>query len=210
MKRLAVIALIIGLAAPSLAIGADVHIGLSGHSVAMGHVNELIETFEVDAGVALSPLRVAAGIEATAPVFSLGRIGTLAAGARYLMARTASRDASAAASLLGLLVRAQFGFGNWTATLDVIGSRGTFSFAEARFVGLSGLGAGLGGSISYRLGLTDRLGITAGVAAQWMAFNEMRDSGGQKYRGRGTPFVDFSGISASIGLTWSLPERRDG
>lgn len=209
MRKLVSLA-ICGLVALALpAVATDLTIGLRGFTVSMGHINGLIEEFEQDAELDLSPLLAGAGIEADVGIFAMGDRGSIGFGGRGLLVRETFRDVTITASLVGLFARAEFAFGKWMAHVDAGGHRGTYSFPAARIPGLSGWGAGLGGGVAYRLPLTERFALALDLGLAWLPVPEMSDADGQKYRGRGTPFMDFSGISASIKLTWLVPERSN-
>jgi hypothetical protein len=191
-------ALLLGLSAGASGFSGEI-VGLS---VAMGHVNELIDGYNADADVELATLRAGVGVEVAGDLAIVGSAITLGAGGRGLLARTTKRDVSLTASLVGLFARGAYAAGPWRASADVGAYFGSLSFPSARLVGLRGLGVGLAGRIGYVLPVTSALGFDIHVGLEWLPVQEMTDSAGQKYRGRGTPFMDFSGLSASIGVIW--------
>jgi len=184
-----------------LAIGAA-SVELGAFTVVMKHVNELVESFEQDAGTDIGRLSVGMGVEADIDVLSIGPATSVAVGGRALFSRQASRDIEVEASLLGLYARGRLAWGRLAVAVDVGGHRGAFSFAEARLVGLSGWGGGVGARVEYGLPVLDRFEVRASVGLRWLPVYEMKDVAGQKYRGRGTAFMDFSGIVASMALNW--------
>jgi hypothetical protein len=209
MRRLVAIALsgVLVCALPTLA--ADLAMGLSGFSVSMAHINTLIEEFDPDTELDLSPLRTGAGIEVSGTVLPIGDIGSIGVGGRGLLVREVSRDVSINASMIALFAQGKVALGRWMASVDAGACYGMFSFPTARLVSLSGFGVGLVGRAGYRLPVSERFALTFDLGLQWLSVPEMKDAVGQRYRGRGTPFMDFSGISASIGLTWVIPERSN-
>lgn len=209
MRKLAAITLSLALVCVLPVLATGVTIGLQGFSVSMEHINDLIEDFGDDGERGLSPLRTGAGCEISGSVLPIGGIGSLGLGGRVLFARVTSGDTTVATSMLGLFARTALTLGRWIAQIDAGVYRGTYSFPAVRAVDLSGWGAGLAGTVGYALPLSERFALAFDLGLRWLPIQEMRDPAGQKYRGRGTPFMDFSGISASIGLTWMVPERRD-
>jgi hypothetical protein len=209
MRKLIVVALAlsVGLGLSTLAV--DLTIGLGGFSVSMEHINGLIEGFEQDAELGLSPLRTGAGVEANAALLPIGGSGALGFGGRGLFVREASRGVSITASMFGLFAQGGVSLGRWLATADVGAYYGTYSFPASRVVDLGGWGIGLAGRLGYALPVSERLAIVLDLGLRWLPIQEMKDPSGQRFRGRGTPFMDFSGISASIGLAWGIPERSD-
>lgn len=209
MRKLVAIALsgVLVCALPTLA--ADLAMGLSGFSVSMAHINSLIEEFDVDAELGLAPLRTGAGVEVSGTILPIGEIGSLGVGGRGLLAREVSRDVSINASMIALFAQGTLALGRWRASVDAGVCHGMFSFPAARVVSLSGFGVGLVGRAGYRLPVSERFALAFDLGLQWLSIPEMKDAGGQRYRGRGTPFMDFSGISASIGLTWVVSERSN-
>jgi len=203
MRKLCIVTLVVLAGCiPAFTAAAGPSAGVSGFTVSMGHVNELIRSFGQDSQVEIEELRVGIGMNAAVDILSLGDMWSFAVGGKGLFARESSRDVTVSSSLIGLFARATFSLGRLQADLDLGAHRGALSFPDARLLGLSGWGAGLALRVGYGLPITDRLGVTASLGLQWLPVMEMRDGAGQKYRGRGTPFVDFSGIAGSIALNW--------
>jgi len=184
-------------------------IELEAGTVAMANVNALIDDFNEADVPELAHLNVGVGLGGAIPVYRFANFGILSVGARGTIARQSARDASIVATSLGLLARFDAAFGRWTGSGEFYAGRGQLDFAAERLAGLTGWGLGLGGSISYGFPVMKRLSATAAVGFRWHPISEMSDDSGQKYRGRGTPFVDFSGLSASIGMKWMVSERSD-
>lgn len=190
--------LLLGLSLGASALSAE----LLGFSVAMGHINELVDGFNLDSEVELGALRAGAGIELAGDVATIGSAVSLGVGGRGLLSRVSERDVAATALLFGVFGRGTYALGRWFASGDLGAYLGSFSFPSARLTGLRGVGLGLGGRIGYALPFTDRLGLDIQLGLEWMPIQQMTDAAGQKYRGRGTPFMDFSGLSVSIGVIW--------
>jgi len=209
MTRLFMIALCGVLVFALPALSTDLAVSLSGFSVSMEHLNTLIEEFDPDTELGLSPLRTGASAEVSGTLLSLGDIGSIGLGGRGLLVREVSRDVSINASMIVLFAQGEVALGRWVAIIDAGACYGVFSFPAARLASLSGFGIGLVGRAGYRLPVSERFGLTFDLGLQWLSVPEMKDATGQRYRGRGTPFMDFSGISASIGLTWMIEERSN-
>lgn len=179
--------------------------GLVGFYAPMDYTNTLIDLFETDTDLVLPEIHIGWGLRGDVPLFSFLENGRLGLGGRGLAARTGARDVSVQSSLLGLYGWADYRIGNWRFAVDVGGYRGGFSFPAARYVELVGWGGGIVGNISYRAISAWNFSLGSTLSMQWLPINEMQDGSGQRYRGRGTPFLDFSGISVSIDLAWSTP-----
>lgn len=194
--------LILGLLLVSSTVLGASSVALNGFSVAMEHVNGLIDAYGQDTGTDVESLRVGIGVEADVEVMSFGASTAVSVGGRSLFVRESSRDITVSASLIGLYARAAVTLKRWAFAADLGGHRGAFSFPSARLVGLAGWGGGIGASVGYGIPVTDRIGLRLALGLRWLPVYEMEDGAGQKYRGRGTPFVDFSGIAVSMALSW--------
>jgi hypothetical protein len=203
MRRLVVLAVCVVLGGVATS-ASDVTVALFGFASSMEHVNTLIEEYEVGVDQDLGEMHTGAGAELGMGLVSFLRTGRIGWGGRGVLARLSTRDASIRSSLIGVYVKAEQSFGRWVAGADVGAYWGAFSFPQARFVGLTGWGPGVTGSVAYRLPLLSHIAFGADVRLQWLPIVEMKDAEGQRYRGRGTPFLDFSGVSASIELTWEF------
>ena len=177
---------------------------LVGFASPMANVNSLIDQFELFADLQLPEMHTGVGLTITAPLLSFLERGRAGVGIRGLATRMTSRDVSVRASLIGLCGMVDYRIGDWSLGIDLGAYRGGFSFLAARYVGLFGWGGGAVARVGYDYVLTSHITIDLDIALQWLPVYEMRDSDGQRYRGRGTPFLDFSGISASIGITWDF------
>ena len=179
--------------------------GLVGFYSPMDHTNTLIDLLETDADLVLPEIHTGWGLKGGVPLFSFLANARMGLGGRGLAARAATRDVSIQASLLGFYGWADYRIGNWRFAVDIGGYRGGFSFPAARYVELVGWGGGIAGSVSYMIIAAWNFSLGSTLSMQWLPINEMHDGSGQRYRERGTPFLDFSGISVSIDLGWSTP-----
>jgi hypothetical protein len=114
-----------------------------------------------------------------------------------------TRDVSASAGLIGFIFGAKLDVAHWQFSGGFGAQRGTFELPAERLVGLAGWGACLEAGAGYELPLGPKLSATLTLRGQWAPIHEMADRTGQKYRGRGMPFVDFTGLSASMGINWA-------
>lgn len=204
MRKLVIlIVFMISWAVPSSAL--EVEGGLVGFYARMDHTNDLIDLFEVDGDLVLPEIHTGWGVRGDVPLFSFLGTGRIGLGGKGLAARAATRDISIQASLLGFYGWADYRIGNWRFAVDVGGYRGGFSFPAARYVELVGWGGGIAGSVSYMAISAWNFSLGSTLSMQWLPINEMHDVAGQRYRERGAPFLDFSGISVSIDLGWSTP-----
>ena len=183
----------------------EVEGGLVGFYAPMDYTNALIDLFETDSDLVLPEIHAGWGLRGDVPLFSFLGNGRIGLGGRGLTARVGTRDISIQASLLGFYGWADYCIGNWRFAVDVGGYRGGFSFPAARYVELVGWGGGIAGSIGYLAISAWNFSLGATLSMQWLPINEMHNGSGQRYRERGTPFLDFSGVSVSIDLGWSTP-----
>ena len=201
MRMLGVlIAIVIVCATGAYAV--DLGGGPVGFFASMSHVNSLIDTLATDNMITLPALHVGWGMNMDVSLFSFMENMNTGLGMRYLNARTGARDVSIGASLAGLYAWTGYRMGAFHFAVDIGGYRGTFSFTAARYQNLVGWQAGATGSINYVAIATGHFSLGAAVSLQWLPIDEMHNDTGQKYRGRGAPFLDFSGISVSILLSW--------
>lgn len=190
----------------STASALEVGGGLAGFFARMDYLNTLIDLFETDNDLVLPEIHTGWGLKMDIPLFSFIESGWIGLGGRGLVARATTRDISIQDSLLGLYAWGNYRIGSWRLAVDVGGYRGGFSFPAARYVELVGWGGGITGSISYTAICVWGFSLGSTLSLQWLPIYEMHDGVGQRYRGRGTPFLDFSGVSVSIDLIWSSQE----
>lgn len=194
----AVLLLCSSIMASGIPLNVDVSIGYVG----LGHVNGLINDFADEYGADLSEMHVGVGGGLEIGAMRVLGAGEVTFGGRGLVSQQTGRDASVSASLLGLCLGLGYDTGRLRASVDVGAYRGALTFSEARYVDLVGWGPGVAAQGEVRILSRERLSATAGLSVRWLPIYEMEDSSGQTFRGRGTPFLDFSGISVSIGLQW--------
>jgi len=175
----------------------------------MEHINSLIDSFDNETGTGLGPMRAGVGVTLGMPIIAYGDFATLSVGAEGLMARRSSSQTTAIASCIGVLAEVSMAFGPFRASADALICRGSFDFPGERLVGLSASGVGVRGSLGYTLQTAGRLVAELSLGYRHLPFTEMMDGAGHTYRGRGTPFMDFSGITASIGIEWMVSERSN-
>lgn len=113
------------------------------------------------------------------------------------------RDVAASAGFLGFCLGAKLDVARWQFWGGFGVQHGAFELPAERMVGLGGWGACLEAGAGYDLPLGPNLSVTLTLRGQWAPVYEMEDRAGQKYRGRGVPFVDFTGMSASMGINWA-------
>jgi len=195
----------IGLTACGLSLSGDFQAALVSMEHINGVIGDLVEATDVD----LQPLSVGFGFGAAVSLLELARIGTLSVGLEGLVARQVDRDASVEASSLGAFTRAELARGRFRFAIDLLLARGSLDFASARLAHLAGWSLGARACVGYTLPITKALLVGVRLGYRMSPFHEMVDRSGQTYRGRGTPFMDFSGVSASIGVEWMASERSD-
>ncbi|MCX6094879.1 MAG: hypothetical protein NTY63_08690 [Candidatus Bipolaricaulota bacterium] len=177
--------------------------GLSAFYAPFAYANGLLAAYEEEAGATIPDLGLGIGGDFRMPIASFSDRLRGGVGGRVLGARVSERETDAAASLVGGYAWCEYRLGSWRFQTDLGVYRGTFDFAEARYAGLGGWGLGVAGRAGYRVPLGKRLSLGVAAGLEWLPVWEMTDASGQTYRGRGTPFVDFSGVSVSIELSWS-------
>ena len=198
MQRLAVACCLLTLALAVSAAALEVEVGGLALVGPFANTNALLEQFEAEAGEALPELSFAGGCDLRLPLLRLSDRSRAGAGVRILGAGISKRDTNVAAMSIGAYAWGDYRFGPWNARADLGLCRGSFNFAAGRYVGLSGWGFGAAGEVVYWLPIGRFFAVGAAIGVQWLPIPQMADSGGRIYRGRGTPFVDFSGISFSI------------
>jgi hypothetical protein len=204
MRRLILTILLVSVLFPN-AYGVDLAGGPIGFFASMGSANSIIDSFAADNSLTIPALHLGLGIDMNASVFSFLQDLHMGLGIRYLSTSTGdAREASIVASLAGLYFWTGYQFGAFGFIVDVGGYRGVFSFPAARYESLAGWQGGLAGSVRYLAILTNHLSLRTGVSLQWLPIDEMQDRTGQRYRERGEPFLDFSGLSVSILLSWTF------
>jgi len=196
----AIIVGLVGLCSAALGIEGEVY----GLYSPLRNVNGLIEQHEAAASIELPALHVGFGGALRADLFPILGEGVLYFGGRGAAYSVEERDTELRTSHVGIVVGMSYPIGRLIASADLGLYRGSFAFPSARYADSSGWSGGVSGTATYRLQVTARLAVGASVLAQWVPFNEMADSEGQTYRGRGTPFVDFGGIGGSIHLVWDF------
>lgn len=113
------------------------------------------------------------------------------------------REFSANASLIAVALGAETSFSHWTVYAGLCGGRASFDLPAAGLVDLAGWGAGVEIGAGLVFVVSPHLGVAFRLGGQWLPVPEMSDARGQEYRGRGMPFVDYTGLVASIGISWS-------
>jgi len=167
-----------------------------------GHVNGLIEEFAELNGSELSTLHVALGGGVSVGSITVLGPGSIVAGLRGGFAARSWREAEVSASVLGVCAGYEYVTGRFAGILDVGIYRGSFDFSEARYVRLAGWGPGIRVAADYKVLSRESLDLYIAASVQWLPVQAMSDPSGQTFRGRGTPFLDFSGISLSMGVEW--------
>ena len=201
---------LIGLALLTLLIGTgtraiELGVGASFNTVAMEHVNELIDTYNARMGMNMPNLRSGLGLFANLmiglPVFDLG-LGvehlSTGAGAIDPHGRLERIDTSA----LGFL-----GMGSWT----ILGgglqlrARAALGWYSADYSNELEAITAQGSAIGYKVGLSLDLGLTRNLSLQGifsfrgLAFKELIDQRGNPLSVRGRPYLDFSGFELGLG-----------
>jgi hypothetical protein len=175
--------------------------GLCLSYTTMANVNSLV--VDSPEGGSVSPdLHLGVGGQVTAAFDLAGSMPPLFVQFSALTMSSAEREAEATAGLVGIACGVEMGFGAVTAAVGASLHRGSFDFPAARQLGLSGWGAGLVANAKYSVKLSPRLEASFGLQGQWLPVTEMVDGAGQTYLGRGMPYLDFSGVSASICIGW--------
>jgi len=207
MRRFGVLGiLLIVVACPTAAV--SVGGSLLAIASSMSYVNEIIGTYEDSAGVEVGSLHT--GLGACIDVGLVDVIGAIdgvlaiRSGSVSIHDETREENVEIEAGFLGVAVGASTEWGPVEVTADAGIYRGTFEFAAVRYVGLTGWAPGASIGVQYTLALSRQLSAGVGAQLQWVAFYQMKDSSGQTFRARGTPFVDFTGLCVSIGLEWTL------
>ncbi|MCK5827881.1 hypothetical protein KAH43_05080, partial [Candidatus Bipolaricaulota bacterium] len=197
-----VLGLVICCVATVAGLGIEVNLGVIGGYGAFGHVNELVVAFEADNNLSIPELHTEWGLRCDIPVWSPTESARVGLGIMGLGARTSSRDLVISSSLIGLNGSVDYQIGQLIAGIDLGAYRGTFSFPAGRIDDLSGWGVGIMGRVGYKGFTVGPFSLGATLSLQWLPIQEMTDASGQRYRGRGTAFLDFSGIAVSIDLGW--------
>jgi len=188
----------------SFAVGAfslNVELGIGG--AAMTYVNGLIGEHE-----ALTH----EGLRDLGPALT-GRIGAVLnpitsgirpeIGLELATTSVRARDTTVNAAIVGGYAGLAYSIGGGHVSAAIDGYRGSFSFPAARYVDLAGWGVGVHGGVGYGIQLAgERLVLRLSLVAQWMPVWNLSDTEGLEYRGRGQPFLDFSGIGVSLGVEW--------
>jgi len=204
MTRTTVAVLIAMLCAGLSAMAVDIRGDLFSVYSPLNNVNAVIEQYELSGQGALSEMHVGTGgslVASLRPVFGSGMIYV---GGRTAFYSVMERDAEIRASFAGGIAGVAYELGRWCAAFDLGIYRGKFQFERARYPACSGWSGGAMGCIGYGVAITSSISAGASVLVNWIPFQRMTDGQGQTYRGRGTPFVDFRGVGASIHLVWEF------
>jgi hypothetical protein len=113
------------------------------------------------------------------------------------------REVGARVSILGVGLGAEVRRDRWLMYAGLCGGRAAFSLPALDLVDLVGWGAGLELGGGFALAVSPKLSFVFRLGGQLLPVQEMKDARGQTYRGRGVPFVDYTGLAASIGVSWS-------
>jgi hypothetical protein len=169
----------------------------------MENPNEILTRLGSDLGIDVPGLNVGFGGRLQLGFDPQGPLAPVYFGISGLAMSAGTRDVSASAGLLGLCLGAKLDLAHWQFSGGFGVQRGTFELPAERMIGLEGWGACLEAGARYGFPLGPKLSATLTLRGQWAPIYEMEDRTGQRYRGRGMPFVDFTGLSASIGINWA-------
>lgn len=202
MKRLFIAVSFTLLLLPCIALAGSVSGGILVSTVGMGQANLLIDQYNTANQTQVDKLSFAWGGELSVSMWRFIGLRPFA-GLRFLTTSSTTQRESVTSSLLGTYVGGTFPLAFINLSADIGVYRGTFSFPAARYSQLSGWGVGATGGIiySFSLGPVFRIGI--GIKLHWLPVEELRDSEGGVYVPREGPFLDFSGISGVLNITWS-------
>lgn len=169
----------------------------------MENPNEILTRLGSDLGIDVPGLNMGFGGRLQLGFDPQGPLAPVYVAISGLAMSAGARDVSASASLLGFCFGVKLDVTRWQFSGGFGVQRGTFVVPAERMVGLEGWGACLEAGGRYEFAVAPKLSATLTLRGQWAPIYEMENRAGQKYRGRGMPFVDFTGISASMGINWA-------
>jgi hypothetical protein len=173
-------------------------------SASMSNVNAQIALYGEDHHVPVGEIHSTWGIGLGASFpFSVFGVKPGIYGRALLATGGGAEETPVDASALGIAAGGTFEMGAWSARADIGLYHGAFSFARAGYDGLGGLGVGANATVAYRMALPAGFSLSVAGLLRWIVIGEMTDSTGESYGGRGLPFLDFSGIGVSVGVTWA-------
>lgn len=175
---------------------------LSSYSL-MENTNSLLAELGAQADLEIPPLNVGYGLRLRAGFDLDGPIPAVYGTLWGEKATTGVRDISATVGFLGAGAGGSVKFRDWLVSTGLCVGAASMDIPSLRMADLSGLGFGLELSAAYAFRITSGWSATFCLGGRWLSVQEMTDAVGQKYRGRGMPFVDFTGLVASIGITWA-------
>jgi len=169
----------------------------------MENPNEILTRLGSDLGIDVPGLNMGFGGRLQLGFDPQGPLAPVYVAISGLAMSAGTRDVSASAGLVGFCLGAKLDVARWQVSGGFGVQRGTFELPAERLVGLEGWGACLEAGARYEFAVAPKLSATLTLRGQWAPIYEMEDRTGQKYRGRGMPYVDFTGMSASMGINWA-------
>lgn len=169
----------------------------------MENPNEILAQLGSDLGIDVPGLHTGFGGRLQLGFDPQGLLAPVYVAISGLAMSAGTRDVSASAGLVEFCFGVKLDAARWQFSGGFGVQRGTFELPAGRMVGLAGWGACLEAGGRYEFALAPKLSATLTLRGQWAAIHEMEDRTGQKYRGRGMPFVDFTGMSISMGINWA-------
>jgi len=190
--------------------GIELEAGASFNTVAMEHMNELINTYNARMGMNMPNLRSGLGLFANLmiglPVFDLGL------GVEHLSTDTGAIDPHGRLERIDTSALGFLGMGSWT----ILGgglqlrARAALGWYSADYSNELEAITAQGSAIGYKVGLSLDLGLTRNLSLQGifsfrgLAFKELIDQRGNLLTVRGEPFLDFSGLEIGAGVRLNL------
>jgi hypothetical protein len=169
----------------------------------MENPNEILTRLGSDLGIDVPGLNMGFGGRLQLGFDPQGPLAPVYVAISGLSMSAGTRDVSASAGLVGFFFGAKLDVARWQFSGGFGVQRGTFELPAERLLGVAGWGACLEAGARYEFAVAPKLSATLTLRGQWAPIYEMEDGAGQKYRGRGMPFVDFTGMSASMGINWA-------
>lgn len=180
----------------------DIEGGLTLTTVRMATLNAEIDHQNELLHADLPPLHVGWGGK-LGVVFPIWRFPLEShVGGRVLSPSVEGAGETVQASIAGIYAGATYSLGSWRIGADVGSYRSGLSFPLAGYDGLTGGGWGVLGRVEYTFRFFQRFLVGIGFDLCWLPIDTMVDAFGMTYLGRGGPFLDFSGIGISVGLSW--------
>jgi len=209
MRKLCILTAITGLGLLIVAAGAqglELRAGASFNTVAMGYLNELIDTYNVREGTGIpnleSGLSLFGSIVIGFPLLDLGlEVESISASTSGLDSHgNPARVSASALGFLGMGALTILRGGLQALVFAALGQYSADYFSDLEGLRAQGSGSGYKLGITLRLELARNLALNGIFSVRNLVFNELTDQRGNIITTHGRPYLDFSGFELGIGV----------